>query len=223
MSEVLIFGDGQIAEIVFHYLTHDSDHEIVGFVVDTPEPGATQCGLPIFPFKDIEERFPPAEFRMFVALAYRDLNRVRAGKYYEAKAKGYELISYVSSKAGIVGDVSIGDNCLILENQMVQPFARIGSNVFIFNGVLVGHHSSVGDHCWLTTGTNIGGNSSIGQHCFFGMNSTVSHMIQIGDACFIGAGALVLRDARDKGVYLAKGTDRLALDSDRFLKITPME
>ena len=36
---------------------------------------------------------------MFVAVSYSAVNKVRADKYAEAKQKGYELISYVNSKA----------------------------------------------------------------------------------------------------------------------------
>jgi sugar O-acyltransferase (sialic acid O-acetyltransferase NeuD family) len=224
MANVVIFGNGQIAEIAAYYLTHDSEHDVVAFAVDkVSEEESSLFGLPVVEFDALQEEFPPKEFEMFVALSYRNLNKVRAEKYEEVKAKGYNLISYVSSKSGLIGDFCTGDNCLILENQMIQPFSRIGNNVFVFNGVLIGHHSSIGDHCWLTTGTNIGGNTNVGDYCFFGMNSTAAHMVEVGDECFVGAGALVLRDAKDKGVYLAKGTDRLRLDSDNFLKLTPMD
>ena len=58
---------------------------------------------------------------MFVAVGYQDLNKFRARKYEEAKAKGYELISYVSSRASNFGGVEIGDNCFVLEFAAIQP------------------------------------------------------------------------------------------------------
>ena len=224
MAKVIIFGDGQNAEIVYHYLCHDSPHDIVGFTVDAAYKQKDDLfGLPIVPFEEVERQFPPDDFSMFVATSYTGLNQLRAQKYNEAKQKQYQLISYVSSKSGIIGDLEVGDNCLILENQLMQPFVQIGNNVAIFSGVLVGHHSTIGDHCWLTSGANIGGNSNIGPYCFLGMNSTVGHMVSVGGRSFIGAGALVLKDTVDKSVYIAKGTERYALDSEAFLKLTTMK
>jgi len=34
MSKIIVFGAGQIAEIVYHYMSSDSDHEIVAFTID---------------------------------------------------------------------------------------------------------------------------------------------------------------------------------------------
>ena len=59
---------------------------------------------------------------MFVAVGYAKVNQVRAAIYAKAKARGYSLITYVSSKLVQWGDTKIGDNCFIFENQTIQPF-----------------------------------------------------------------------------------------------------
>ena len=43
----------------------------------------------------------------------------------QAKAKGYALRTYVSSKATVWPDLALGENCFILEQNVIQPFARI--------------------------------------------------------------------------------------------------
>jgi len=224
MSKVLIFGAGQTAKIAYQYIKNDSSHKIVAFTANAEFiKDKTFLGLPLVPFETIEEIFPPEEFKMFVAMSYHSLNRLRASKYDEAKKKKYKLISYVSSKAGIIGDVQIGDNCFILENQSIQPYVKIGNNVWIWSGVLVGHHTVIGDHCWLTSEVSIGGNAKIGSYCFLGMNATVGHMVTIGQESFIGASTLITKNAKEKSVYIAKDTEPYPLDSDRFLMITKMK
>jgi len=224
MSKIIIFGTGQVAEIAYHYLTNDSPHEIVAFTADSKFiKDKSFFGLPLVPFETIEKTFPPEKFQMFVAMGYKDLNRIRAKKYNEAKEKKYKLISYVSSKSGIIGSLEIGDNCFILENQSIQPYAKIGNDVFIWNGVLVGHHSSIGDHCWLTSEAGIGGDTVIGPYCFVGMNATIGHMITVGKESFIGANTLVTKNAKEKSVYITKDTEPYLLNSDKFLAITKMK
>ncbi len=224
MSKIIIFGAGQAAQIAYHYLKNDSPHKIVAVTANAKFiKEKTFLGLPLVPFETVEKTYPPNKFAMFVAMSYTDLNRLRAKKYGEAKKKKYKLISFVSSKAGIIGKIPIGDNCFILENQAIQPYVTIGNNVWIFNGVLVGHHSFIGDHCWLTSHTSIGGNVQIGSYCFLGLNTTIGHMVTIGKKSFIGANALVTKNAKAKSVYIVKDTPLYPLDSDRFLMITKMK
>jgi sugar O-acyltransferase (sialic acid O-acetyltransferase NeuD family) len=224
MSKIVIFGAGQTAEIAYNYISKDSPHEIVAFTANAEFiKDKTFLGLPLVPFETIEKTFGPEKFEMFVAMSYTNLNRLRADRYNDAKKKGYRLISYVSSKAGIIGDIEMGDNCFILENQSIQTFAKIGNDVWIWSGVLVGHGSIIGDHCWLTSEAGIGGNAVIGPYCFLGMNATVGHMVTIGRESFLGACTLVTKNAREKSVYISKDTEPYPLDIDRFLMITKMK
>ena len=63
---------------------------------------------PLIPFEDIEIKFPPEKFKMFIALGYKELNQLRARIYKDAEKRGYELISYISSKAFVWKNVEIG-------------------------------------------------------------------------------------------------------------------
>ena len=224
MAKVIIYGAGETAQIVYHYLKNDSPHQIVAFTADSHFiQNQSLLGLPVVPFESVENVFAPSKFAMFVALSYHNLNRVRASKYHAAKQKGYNLVSYVSSKSNIIGNITCGDNCLILENQVIQPYVKIGNNVWIWGGVLVGHHSVIGDHCWLTSEASIGGHAVIGPYCFLGMNATVGHMVTVGQESFIGACTLVTKNVREKSVYITKDTEAYRLESDQFLAITKMK
>ena len=44
-------------------------------------------GLPVHAFENIEEKFPPNEFSMFIALAYSEMNKKRTKFFNEAKRK----------------------------------------------------------------------------------------------------------------------------------------
>ena len=109
-----------------------AEHGVKGNVIDRDYIKDKELfGLPVVPFEEIEESYPPDKFKMFVAMGYSNVNKARAEKYYEAKSKGYELISYVNSKSVLWGDTKIGDNCFIFENQTIQPVVKIGNDVII--------------------------------------------------------------------------------------------
>ncbi|MFM8265954.1 MAG: hypothetical protein ACKOAI_07815, partial [Acidimicrobiia bacterium] len=47
MKPLLIFGVGQMAELVAHYATDSEDYKHIGFVTDRPE-STTHLGLPLY-------------------------------------------------------------------------------------------------------------------------------------------------------------------------------
>ncbi|QNP29979.1 acetyltransferase [Cylindrospermopsis curvispora] len=217
MKPVIIFGAGDLAQVSHFYLTHDSDYTVEAFTVDRDYLSTSVfCGLPVVPFEDIEELYSPEKFAMFIAISYTKINAVRAAKYETAKAKGYELISYVSSKATTWPDLSIGENCFILEDNTIQPFVKIGNNVTLWSGNHIGHHATIGDNCFITSHVVISGGVNIGKNCFIGVNATIRDHINIGDKCVIGAGSLVLSNAESEGVYMGTAAERSKVPSKRI-------
>lgn len=223
MAKIVIFGTGQMAEIVYHYFKYDSEHEVVAFCCDRSFLEEDHyLGLPVVAFEDVLPIYPPNQFNFHVALSYNDMNRTREKKYHAVKSLGYNLVSYVSTKTGSVGPITHGDNCLILENISIQPGVCIGNNVAIFGNALLGHHTRINDHAWITSEVALAGNVTIGSRCFLGINATISHFVTIGDGCFIGAGSLVNKPVNPNSVIIQRETELYPLDVDRFLKITKM-
>ena len=223
MSKIVIFGAGKIADEAYFYLTNDSPHEIVAFTVDREYRSSPEkLGLPVVPFEDVQSKYPPGDFQMFVAVGYQDLNRFRAQKYAEARAKGYELVSYISSHASNIGQVEVGDNCFVLEFVTIQPCAKIGNNVFLWSGNHVGHHARVGDHCYIAGNVVVSGNTKVEPYCFVGVSVTLGHEITIGRESFIGAGSLITKDVEPNSVYITPDTPKFRLDSSTFLRLTKM-
>jgi len=218
--KLVIFGSGDIAQLAHYYLSTDSNYEIVGFSVDGAYLTKTDfCGLPVVAFEEIAERYPPDTNELFVALSYSKLNEVRKGKYLAAKALGYQLASYISSRCTVLNASKIGENCFILEDNTIQPFVTIGNNVTLWSGNHIGHHSTIHDHCFIASHVVISGGVEIDESCFIGVNATLRDHIKVGAKCVIGAGALLLADAEPEGVYIGQATERAKIPSTRLRKI----
>jgi sugar O-acyltransferase (sialic acid O-acetyltransferase NeuD family) len=219
-SKLVIFGMGDIAQIAHHYFSTDSKYEVVGFAVDASHLKADVfCNLPVIAFEEITNVYSPEDYDFFVALSYSKLNAIRKEKYIAAKALGYRIASFVSSRATILNGGNIGENCFIFENNTIQPFSVVGDNVTMWSGNHIGHHSVIGDHTFIASHVVISGGVEIGEQCFVGVNATLRDHIRIGDRCVIGAGALILADAEADGVYLAAATERSRVPSGRLRKI----
>jgi sugar O-acyltransferase (sialic acid O-acetyltransferase NeuD family) len=218
MAKVVVFGTGSFAECVNFYLANDSPHEVVGFTVHRDRIGERTelAGLPVMPFEDLDRTHPPAEHDMFVAVGYARVNRIRAAICEESKAKGYSLISYVSSKATTWGDTQIGENCFIFEDNTIQPFVTIGDDCVLWSGNHIGHHSAIGPHCFITSHVVVSGHVTVGPYCFLGVNATLRDAISIGEGNVIGSGALIMKPTSDFEVYIAPRTKPDTRTSDEI-------
>jgi len=221
MANVVVFGNSSLAELALTYLTHDSAHTVVGFSVDRAYLTSDSFhDLPVVAFEDMETLYPPSDFEMFIPISFKRMSHLRAERYFEAKKKGYTLISYVSSRATVWPGFSCGDNCFIFEDNTIQPYVTIGSNVVMWSGNHIGHHSVIKDHVFITSHCVVSGACTIEPYAFLGVNCTIRDETVIAAETLVGAGALILKDTQPFEVYKAASTPAAGFRSDQLRSIS---
>jgi len=216
MEKVIIFGEGNIQEVALFYLQRDEKYDVVGFTADMEYiKSNTYLGLPIVPFGEIETIFSPMEYKMFIPLGYKRNNHLRAEKYYAAKSKGYEFITYISPKATYYG-TPVGENSFILENSIIQPFSKIGNDTILWSGSHIGHHTKIGNHCFIAPCAAVSGVAQVEDYTFIGINATIINGIKIAKDNLIGAGAVITKDTKEKEVYVPNKSILLTKKSDEI-------
>jgi sugar O-acyltransferase (sialic acid O-acetyltransferase NeuD family) len=214
---VVLFGTGDFARVASVYLEQDSPHPVAAFTVHQAHLTATELlGKPVVPFENLQASHPPADYAMFVAVGYKGVNKARAGIYQTCKDRGYELITYVCSRAVRWGHVELGDNCFVFENNVLQPFVKIGNDVVLWSGNHIGHDATIGDHCFITSHVVVAGRANIGPYCFLGINATVRDGVTIGAESVIGAGALIVKDAAPQSVFKGPAGELSSVPSSRL-------
>lgn len=217
---VVIFGTGDIAELAWFYFTEDAGRQVAGFTVDGAFLKETAFrGLPVIAFEEVERTFAPGEYDLFVALSYAKINALRAAKCADGKAKGYALASYISSRATTFPGFVHGENCFVLEDNTIQPFARLGHNVTLWSGNHIGHHAEIRDNVFITSHVVISGGVVVGENSFIGVNSTVRDHVAIGKLNVIGAGSLILKDTPDEAVFTQPAAELSKVPSSRLRRI----
>ncbi len=210
-EKIVIVGDGETAEMAYEYFTYDSNYEVVAFSAERKYlKNSLLFGLPVVPFEELELTYSPKEFKIFIAISFTQLNRLRRRLYEEAKEKDFSCVSYVSSRAFVWRNVKIGENCFILENNVLQSNVRVGNNVFIWSGNQVGHRAVIDDNCFVSSQVVISGFCEIGKNCFLGVNSCLADMIKVAKDCIIGAGAVVIKDTEEGRVYVGNPAKALS-------------
>jgi len=217
MAKLIIVGAGVTARMAHYYFARDSEHEVEAFAVSKEYLNEDAfLGLPLVDFSKVAELYPPENYEMFVALGYSKMNKPRAQKYYEAKELGYKLVSYVSSKCTFLTEEPVGDNCFILEDNTIQPFVKIGNDVTLWSGNHIGHDAIIEDHCYLTSHVVVSGFTHIHPYCFIGVNATIRNAITIAPETLIGAGAIIMKDTVERGVYLPRRAELFQKRSDEI-------
>ena len=109
--------------------------------------------------------------------------------------------AFVSKDARVIGDVEIGENCLVMPGAVIRGdfgSIRIGKNVWIEENAVV-HVAppglDIGDDVTIGHGAVVNGRR-VGNKVLIGINASVLHQVEIGDRCIIAAGAVVTQGTK---------------------------
>ena len=218
---LVIYGNGQMARMLHEFMRHD--FHVAAFTVDAHAIGegmALLDGLPVLPFETLESPFSPDRCQMIMAVGHVQMNRLRAARYLQAKARGYRFINYIHPSVVRHASVEWGENNVVLDHVAVHPFSRIGNGNFICSNASIGHGCRIDDDCLINSGVSIAGETHIQSGCFLGANATVADNITVGDHCYIGANTLVAKSTGAGQTVISAPGERFPMGSDDFLTFT---
>ena len=206
--KVVVFGISDLAELAHYYLTNDSPYEIVAFTVnkeyllgDTFTPRGTDKIYPVVSFEELEQYYSPTEYLLFAPMTGAKMNTLRKKLYEEGKTKGYEYISYISSKATVCNN-KIGENCFIMEDNTIQPFVEVGNNIIMWSGNHIGHHSIIKDNVFFSSHVVLSGHCVVDQYCWLGVNSTIRDHIHLAEGTFVAMSAMIAKNTKPNKRYM---------------------
>ncbi len=219
-KKLFIVGASETAKLAYHYFNNDTEYEVVAFTVEEEFISCNELyGLPVYPLESVEKLLPPNEYDAFVALSSNKLNTVRTRLFRIMKSKGYKLASYISSKAIVGAEVTIGENCFIQENNNIQSFVKIGNNVTLWAGNHIGHSGVIHDNCFITSHVVLSGWCEVGAYTFIGVNTSVADEVKIGERCLIGLGCVIAKNVEPNSIMQMTYAKKHPIPSIRFYGI----
>ncbi|HZZ68676.1 MAG TPA: acetyltransferase [Phenylobacterium sp.] len=217
---LVIVGNGEIAEMACEYFDHDSDRQVAAFAIGADYIKVPElASRPVVDLASLTKTHPPDAFDAFVAIGDGQLNRLRRGHVDGIKAAGYALASYVSSRAFVWHNVTIGENCFILEHNVLQPFTRIGDNVTLWSGNHIGHRSVIEDDVFMASHVVVSGFCRIGARSFVGVNAAMAAHVEIAPDNFIAMGAAVTASTEPDSIYMGVPAERRTISAKRFCRV----
>ena len=216
-KNLVIFGTGLFSELAFQYFQELSEYDVVAFSCDPGfSRGENFLGRPLVGANSLTDLYPPESHSLFIAVGYRNMNKIRESLYARFKLEGYTFASFVFPDVRLWNNNSVGENVFIFENNTIQPHVIIGDNTILWSGNHIGHHSSVGKHCFLSSHVVISGSCILGDNVFIGVNATLYDGVRVGNRAMIGGGCLITTNVSADSVYLCSGNKPHPRASDRL-------
>lgn len=186
MFKHYIFGNGGFAREVFFILIRNGIEEKDILFIDEQQ----------------EDNFLQTVNKAKCYIAVGD-SSTRKKIYDKIKFKGYEFPNLFDKNSVFEKHLnSIGFGNIFCAGSIVTVDCKIG-NFNNFNLLTtVGHDVEICDFCTFSPGAKISGNTKIKNECFFGTNSCTVEGITINNNITIGAGAVVVKDLRERGTYV---------------------
>lgn len=197
-KKLVIVGDSSFAEVAYEYFTEDSPYQVVGFAVEREFLTRTSLfDLPVVPLEEMQSCFSPQNCFAYVAIVYTQMNRLRTRLMHAVEEKGYQLASYISSRASIWKNAQVGKHCFIFENNVIQPFVTLGDNIVLWSGNHIGHHALLKNNVFVSSHVVVSGHVTVSENCFLGVNATIANNVTIEKDCWIQPGVILMKNTKE--------------------------
>ena len=191
---IVILGGGGHARVVIDAL-RCAGHVIAGVIDPNPDVAQTLPDDITWLGKDLSQA-RPGEVQVAIGVGSVDVGtkNPRPALFAEAKAGGYEILSFRHPSAIVAGNVALGEGAQIMAGAILQPGVRLGVNCIVNSGASLDHDCWIGDHVHIAPGAVLSGAVAVGDGCHIGTGAIVIQNIRIGAEAMIAAGAVVTRD-----------------------------
>jgi acetyltransferase-like isoleucine patch superfamily enzyme len=215
---VVMFGIGNMSEMLTTYLEKFSDMTVVAYTVDKSFLTVPEfCDRPVVAWEDLEQQYPSDEVELIGPFGFQNVNRFRQDRYLDGKRRGYRYASFIHPHSMVYTE-DMGEHVVILENTVVQPHAKIGNNVMILSCSHVAHHVQLKDHCFISSMVGVAGGTIIGEAAHLAGGGGIGHNLTIGARSVVLNNAFISTDLDEESVVVGPRPDLKPYKSSRVAK-----
>jgi sugar O-acyltransferase (sialic acid O-acetyltransferase NeuD family) len=209
MDLIVVIGGGGHAKVVLSILRKLGKYQILGYT-DLRDNGmllgADYLG------SDQELTFMAAEqsrLNAVLAIGQVGLGKVREELQTRLQSLSLSFPSIVSPNAVVNDEVRVGAGVTVMDGVVINSGASIGQGAIVNTNSTVEHDVRIDDWVHIAPGVTISGGVTIGRFSMIGVGATVIEGKQIASECIVGAGATVVNDLTEPGVYVGSPARRI--------------
>ena len=201
MKRIVIIGAGGHGKVVADIARLNGYDEIV-FLDDTNPCGFCN-GYTIVGNIECIDSF---DGDFFVAIGNAD---ARERLLCRLKERNKDIATLVHPSAVIGENVSIGIGTVVMAGAVINPCTVINEGCIINTCSSVDHDNFVDSYVHIAVGAHLCGTVHIGKKTWIGAGAIVSNNLSICDSCTVGAGAVVIKDIEEEGIYVGVPANKL--------------
>jgi acetyltransferase-like isoleucine patch superfamily enzyme len=189
-----IIGAGTYLDIAFHAWQQALPHEDIRRV-DVTQNADYSFNTEIFSQTD------PNVDLVFIAFNEKFGNFKRSELMQAALACGSKLDSFISPKALLSANVSVGVNCFVADGVIVGANTKIDYNTVLLSGSVVGFNVRIKPSCWIESGVQLGEGVTVGSHAIIRTGAVVAPGVALGRFAEIAIPGRYGNDVPAKAVF----------------------
>lgn len=204
MNDLIIFGASgfgrEVAWLVERINTEESTWNLLGFMDDAEElQGTLINGYKVLGKTDDVKHYPDAYFVCAVGASKVREKIINRMKQVNPNIKFGTLIDPTVEMSKLV---TIGEGTIMCAHTIITVNIEIGNHVIINLDCTIGHDAVIKDFVTLYPSVNVSGISTIGRGVELGTGMQIIQGKHIEDYSILGAGAVVVKDINEAGVYV---------------------
>jgi sugar O-acyltransferase (sialic acid O-acetyltransferase NeuD family) len=202
MEKIAIVGSGEMALHIAFYIEQQNKTEVVGFYDDFKGFGENVGKYKVIGnTNQIISDFKNKKFeKLLIAVGYTRFSYRK--NIYEKFKDNIPFALYIHESCYIAPDVKIGRGCVIFPGCVIDKNVVLEDNIFIHIGCRISHDTILEKHSYFAPNVSIAGHVRIGEMCNIGIGTIVSDRITICNNVQTGAGAVVVKNISESGVYI---------------------
>ncbi len=204
MKNIIIFGGGSSARVIFSELITLRKFKILGFIDNYSEKGKVIDTFKGKNFKNL------GKISMISNINNTVFGIIGVGDNYIRQKISSEVLKYsrnfkwetIISKTAIINHkVTIGKGSVIMPNVVINTGTNIGSHCLINTSSSIDHDNIFEDFSSTGPGVVTSGNVNLGKYSHIGVGGIVKHGVKIGHNTIIGGNSFVNKLCKNNCVY----------------------
>ncbi len=202
MDAIVVIGGGGHARVVLSVLRKLRRYRIVGYT------DPRDCGEILgASYLGMDDELPALAVRhrpLHAALGVGQIGtgEARIGLWTRLRSLTLSFPAIVSPDAVVNEGVSVGDAAVIMDGVVINTGAKIGLGAILNTNATIEHDVTIADWVHVASGVTISGGVTVGRSSMIGVGAAIIEGKTIAEGCFVGAGATVVQDLPEPGVYV---------------------
>lgn len=189
MENVVIFGTGGHAKVIYDILLRQKHYKPVAFV-SLNDTMVNFLGLPHFHQSNLSQ----LDFNSGIVAIGDNFIRSQVVEFVRSQKPAFNFITAIHPSAQIAEDVVLGEGAVVMANAVVNPGTRVAAHAILNTSSSIDHDCIIGQFASIAPGCTLGGNIEVGEFSAVSLGAQIIHGKMIGAHSVIGAGSLVLDD-----------------------------